>query len=1717
MPKYCHKLVILSIFTTSSAAFAGGDLGDVGTFQKWSEIEIVLTGPVSNGLSNSPNPFKIPVDVVFNGPEGELYKVPAFYDGNGSRSLNGDVWKVRFAADNVGEWSFVSESSNSLLNSYQGTFSVIAPTPGADQFVQWGRLQHNAGDYYLKFADGPYWVSAGLDEPEDFLSIDVLGSWEAKKDAVDYLASKGVNAIILMLMNVSGDGDNVWPWVVRTESEHFNVAKLADWKDLFDHMQSRGIVLHLFFEDDDGWTGFDRSLYYREMIARFGHYNGLYWNIAEEFEENYTPEEVQEFAEQVREQDPYDHPISAHTHIDQVEWIPLLGDQNFNVTAFQSLEKPQNTRAIGWREDAAAAGWPVVVSYTETGKSTPADRALARHIEWSVYMAGGNYILHPFPITNFEPFDLLWGDLGYARFFVESLPFWEMEPDNDLVTGGSGDQYCFRKTGRIYAIYSSNGGSVSLNLSGQSGLFPVVWYNPRTGQSVDGDTVQGGGVVSLGDPPFTGDFAVTVGSMDNAPVAQDLRLSTSVSSDLSVVLGFSDSDGPGPYSYTVNAPINGTLSGDPPNLTYTAGPDFVAVDTFSWSVNDGERESNLATVTITVFDGTVVFKDDFTGEDSSVVGNGWIELETANGKTSIQNSALVFDALDDPFRPLVQHAMPSRVSGAVTLTFELNFKRSGSEEVYAFWIQLGEQALMSDSSPTEAGVAVNLKWASPTEGVATHEGLGYVVDGTVTHVGTVSGREVVGVSIDLDRQTYDVFVGDERVVEIPFEEQVSIDAIRFFTNGIRSESFSSREIDNLQYFVTRQPNVVPVAESQSVVTLVDRPVNVDLSVTDSDGPGPNEYVVNDPTNGTISGTPPNLIYTPNPGFSGLDAFTWSVSDTFDASGLGTVSIEVLESNVSPVAEDDDALTLLEVPVVVTLSATDPDGPRPLTYTVSEPANGTLLGTPPELSYTAQPGFSGIETILWSVNDGIFESNQATLTIDVVATNDAPVAHGAALQTIRNVPVAFTLEYVDPDGTSPYEFTLSEPANGILSGTVPSLTYTPNDGFFGIDSFTWSVEDRFSASEIALVTINVLSENSAPVAEGQTFRGLVGVPVDIFLDANDPDGPNPLVYTLNSPSSGAISGTPPALTYTASVAGLHSFTWSVYDGLFDSELATVTIEVFATNSRPTVEDQEVSTFGGAAMGILLAASDSDGPDPLQYTVNSPANGLLSGTPPDLTYMPGAGFLGVDSFTWSAFDGLFDSEFGTVTINVVENVAPVVEDRTIAISAGEPVALTLSFVDPDGPGPFTFRVLRDPVSGFVTGTPPDLVYTPIGSLEVTDFFTWSVNDGLNESNVGRVTIDSTPAFRRGDANDDGVTNITDVIRIVDHVYLGGPPSSCAAAMDVSDGGPAEGWAGVLWAYLYADDEAAPVPPEPGPNSCGSDSTESALDCDVYSSCDGPMAPPVGPPFFNVHFDAPTEVSGAGAGETFQVGVALDVSELDAVAGGEVRGFSLGIAATGCAIRNAIVSGAEVNQFVEVTEGPGNVGVVIAVMLPCPGVVTGGECGGDDGVSALGNGTHPLVTLEVEADSPDEDCAPCMLSLVDGLQGQHMSQPVENIIEAGGVSHSPTAEPVTVDICGVRKSLPFLRGDCDGDGRIGGSPTDAAVLLNWAFRGGFEPPCLAACDMNADGQAAGSPTDAVLLLQYVFLGGQEPPEPFPRCGTSLLRSDIALGCERSPHVCQ
>ena len=142
------------------------------------------------------------------------------------------------------------------------------------------------------------------------------------------------------------------------------------------------------------------------------------------------------------------------------------------------------------------------------------------------------------------------------------------------------------------------------------------------------------------------------------------------------------------------------------------------------------------------------------------------------------------------------------------------------------------------------------------------------------------------------------------------------------------------------------------------------------------------------------------------------------------------------------------------------------------------------------------------------------------------------------------------------------------------------------------------------------------------------------------------------------------------------------------------------------------------------------------------VTGPAHGTPDGTAPNLIYTPAPGYQGSDSFTFSASDGQATSAPATVSIAVTHvNHAPTADAQSVTTAEDAAVAITLTGSDSDG-DPLTYLIVNAPAHGTLSGTAPNLTYTPAANYNGADSFTFKVNDGLADSAPAAVDINVTP---------------------------------------------------------------------------------------------------------------------------------------------------------------------------------------------------------------------------------------------------------------------------------------------------------------------------------------------------------------------------------------
>ena len=371
--------------------------------------------------------------------------------------------------------------------------------------------------------------------------------------ALNYLASEGVNSVYFLTMNVEGDGRDVWPWTGPGQRTRFDCSKLDQWETVFTHCDRLGIALHVvltetenesLFEERDGGGGRDvpfadtRNLYYRELVARFAHHPALVWNLGEEngWDDRAkegtgeagranTDDQRRAFAAAIRELDPYDHPVVAHTLPGRYDEIyePLLGDPTLDGVSLQ-MGNMRGTHAetLKWIRKSREAGRPWYACLDEIGPAgegvlpDAADGAAKNHADvrryalWGNLTAGGSgcewYFgyKHPHNDLTLEDFRSradVWRWSRIAKEFAETHDLEELEPADGLTAAT--DDYAMRSPdGRRVLLYVPAGTTSEPTLTG--GPFTVRWFDPAAGGELrtgSAKTVDGPGETDLGDPP----------------------------------------------------------------------------------------------------------------------------------------------------------------------------------------------------------------------------------------------------------------------------------------------------------------------------------------------------------------------------------------------------------------------------------------------------------------------------------------------------------------------------------------------------------------------------------------------------------------------------------------------------------------------------------------------------------------------------------------------------------------------------------------------------------------------------------------------------------------------------------------------------------------------------------------------------------------------------------------------------------------------------------------------------------------------------------------------------------------------------------------------------------------------------------------------------------------------------------------------------------------
>ncbi len=836
--------------------------------------------------------------------------------------------------------------------------------------------------------------------------------------------------------------------------------------------------------------------------------------------------------------------------------------------------------------------------------------------------------------------------------------------------------------------------------------------NP-TGTSSDSYTIS----ATLTDDDSGSDSESTSVTVNNVAPVLVLNAVTSVNENGLATLSGTITD-PGTQD-TFTLVVNWGDGSAPQTFTYPAGTTTFSETHTYLDDNPTGTSSDSYTISATL-------TDDDTGSDTkstSVTVNNVAPVLVLNAVTSVNENGLatLSGTITDPgtqdtFTLVVNwgdgSAPQTFTYPAGTTTFSethtyLDDNPTGtSSDSYTISATLTDDDTGSDTESTSVTVNNVAPVLVLNPVIAISETGTAILSGTYTDTGT------------LDTHTINISWGDGSPIQTVLVTGGSFSVSHVYSDDDADDTYtisvtltdddSGSDTETANVTVT---NLNPTASDDTTSTFEDNPVTVSVLGNDSDPAGP----VNDPlvitgvTNGlhgTVTHNGVTVTYSPALNYFGSDSFTYTISDGDGGTSTATVFVTITPENDGPVAVNDVYSTAvnaaLNIPSVLGLLSNDidVDGP-PISVsaingvpanigvpvvltkgTVVVQANGSLV-------YLPNLNATGFDTFTYTVTDGLL-SAVGNVTISIVGVNQLPIATTDFVSGSRNATVNFGVlgNDFDPDGNA---FTITHLngvamtpttvvtlANGSLSfnnnNGAFNFDYTPNLNFVGFESFSYRITDSNGGVASASVLINVNNTNVAPDAKDDTFSGnkntvisgnvLTNAPADTDADSDT------LSATLASlPSSGTVSllfNGAFAYTPNTNFVGTDTFTYQASDGRGGTDIATVTINVLAANTAPTVAAQSFSTAENSLAGTVIGtatASDLDG-NALTYSLTGTgaSNFTINPTTGQITV---SNVAVLDFETSPIYNLTLNVNDGTVTstaaltinmTNVVDEVAP-----------------------------------------------------------------------------------------------------------------------------------------------------------------------------------------------------------------------------------------------------------------------------------------------------------------------------------------------------------------------------------------------------------------------------------------------------------------------------
>ncbi|EKD9042472.1 tandem-95 repeat protein [Vibrio parahaemolyticus] len=742
-------------------------------------------------------------------------------------------------------------------------------------------------------------------------------------------------------------------------------------------------------------------------------------------------------------------------------------------------------------------------------------------------------------------------------------------------------------------------------------------------------------IVTDGDLTDEAKVTVTVTPVNDSPVAVDDTVSTQEDTVVTIDVLPNDSDVDGDKLSIQSASVpeaQGKVEIVEGKLVFTPAENFNGDAEITYTVTDGQlTDEAKVTVTVNPVNDAPIIKVDAVES---------ITEDAVNTDTVV--ATLTVRDTDTPEDQLTVSLENNSNGYFVLVGDEVKLTQAGVDAVNNDELNLKGltiSASVSDGvNPTASdsdSLIVNRVNDAPTIKVDAVESITEDAVSTDTVVATLTVRDTdtpedqLTVSLENNSNGYFVLVGNE--VKLT---QAGVDAVNNDELNLKDLTISASVSDGVNptandsdSLIVNRVNDAPVAKDDIATTQEDTAVTIDVLPNDSDVDGDKLSIQSasvPEAQGKVEIVDGKLVFTPAENFHGDAEITYTLTDGA-LTDQATVNVTVNAVNDTPVVESNLAdQTLAEdfTPYTIDLNTAFSDVDNvdgELTFSVS--GNSNVLVSIENGIATISPtaDWNGSETLTFTATDPSGESVSQTVDFTVAPVVDIKADSTNVVEDTPTIINVLGNDTFEGDGKVVSLDANNSPVNGSVSVNPDgSVTYTPNDNYHGIDSFTYIVTSG-GVSESTTVNVDVTPENDAPVAKDDTAITDEDTPVTINVLPNDTDvdGDKLSIESASVPKEqGTVEVVNGKLVFTPTenFNGDAEITYTVTDGQLTDE-AKVTVTVNPVNDAPTIKVDAVEIITEDAVNTdtvvaTLTVRDTDTPeDQLTISLENNSNGYF----------------------------------------------------------------------------------------------------------------------------------------------------------------------------------------------------------------------------------------------------------------------------------------------------------------------------------------------------------------------------------------------------------------------------------------------------------------------------------------------------------------------------